>query len=229
MMAAPDLGLVAIGQTPRVDVTSTMRSVLGDDVELLEEGVLDGLDAASVAALAPGRDDPFPLVSRLADGTQCCLDKHRLPPLLESRFHRVKERGAEVAVLLCTSVFEGLRFPPGLFVLEAGRVVDHWIAALARPDRVMGLMVPLPAQEAAVAAHYADLPLKGIRTASASPYGPAEAVARAAEGLRDVDFVVTHCMGFTTEHKRLIRAVCGRPVLQATGVLARTASELLGA
>ena len=154
-MAAPKLGLVAIGQTPRVDVTSTMRSVLGDDVELLEEGVLDGLDAASVAALAPGRDDPFPLVSRLADGTQCCLDKHRLPPLLESRFHRVKERGAEVAVLLCTSVFEGLRFPPGLFVLEAGRVVDHWIAALARPDRVMGLMVPLPAQEAAVAAHYA--------------------------------------------------------------------------
>ncbi len=149
--------------------------------------------------------------------------------MLESRFHRVKERGAEVAVLLCTSVFEGLRFPPGLFVLEAGRVVDHWIAALARPDRVMGLMVPLPAQEAAVAAHYADLPLKGIRTASASPYGPAEAVARAAEGLRDVDFVVTHCMGFTTEHKRLIRAVCGRPVLQATGVLARTASELLGA
>lgn len=59
--------------------------------------------------------------------------------------------------------------------------------------------------------------------------GRAEAVARAAEGLRDVDFVVTHCMGFTTEHKRLIRAVCGRPVLQATGVLARTASELLGA
>ena len=58
MMAAPKLGLVAIGQTPRVDVTSTMRSVLGDDVELLEEGVLDGLDAASVAALAPGRDDP---------------------------------------------------------------------------------------------------------------------------------------------------------------------------
>lgn len=30
-----------------------MRSVLGDDVELLEEGVLDGLDAASVAAAAP--------------------------------------------------------------------------------------------------------------------------------------------------------------------------------
>lgn len=227
-MAAPKLGLVAIGQTPRVDVTSTLRAVLGDGVTLLEEGVLDGLDAAAVAALAPGPDDPFPLVSRLADGRQCTLDKLRLPPLLEACFGRVRERGADVAVLLCTSVFEGLRFPSGLFVLEAGRVVDHWIAALARPDRVMGLLVPLPEQEAAVAAHYAREPLAGIRTASASPYGPAGAVARAAETLRGVDFVVTHCMGFTAGHKRLVRAACGCPVLQATGVLARTASELLG-
>lgn len=228
-MAALKLGLAAIGQTPRTDVTSTLRAVLGGQVELLEEGVLDGLDAAAIAALSPAPGDPFPLVSRLADGTQCSLDKHRLPPLLETCFLRLRERGAGVAVLLCTSVFDGLSFPPGLFVLEAGRVVDNWIAALARPERVMGLLVPLPAQEAAVAAHYSHLPLAGIRTASASPYGPSEAVARAAEGLRGADFVVTHCMGFTAAHKRLVRAACGCPVLQATGVLARTASELLGA
>lgn len=227
-MSAPRLGLVAIGQTPRVDITSTLRAVLGDGVEFVEEGVLDGLDAAAVAALAPGPDDAFPLVSRLADGSQCALDKHRLPPLLEACLGRARERGAGVAVLLCTCVFEGLRFPPGLFVLEAGRVVDHWIAALARPGRVMGLLVPLPAQEAAVAGHYADIPLAGIRTASASPYGPAGAVAQAACRLRGADFVVTHCMGFTVEHKRLIREACGCPVLQATGVLARTAAEMLG-
>jgi protein AroM len=38
------VGALTIGQSPRTDITSEIRDILGSDVTILESGVLDGLD-----------------------------------------------------------------------------------------------------------------------------------------------------------------------------------------
>ncbi|MGQ9538937.1 MAG: AroM family protein [Candidatus Bathycorpusculaceae bacterium] len=37
------IGLITIGQSPRTDVTSTIRKMLGIEMELIEKGALNGL------------------------------------------------------------------------------------------------------------------------------------------------------------------------------------------
>ncbi|WP_030105419.1 AroM family protein, partial [Actinoalloteichus caeruleus] len=49
----PRLGVVTIGQSPRVDLVPELLPRLGR-VEVVERGALDDLGRAEIAALAPG-------------------------------------------------------------------------------------------------------------------------------------------------------------------------------
>jgi protein AroM len=46
------IGVVTIGQTPRRDIVPHLRSVLGDHIEIIEAGALDGLSEEEVATQA---------------------------------------------------------------------------------------------------------------------------------------------------------------------------------
>jgi protoheme ferro-lyase len=56
-----------------------------------------------------------------------------------------------------------------------------------------------------------------------------EAVQEAAAELyqKQVDLVVLHCMGFSSDHRQVMRAVAQKPVLVANSIVARTVAELL--
>ena len=62
------IGAVTIGQSPRVDVTPDILPILGDKIELLQAGALDGLSREEIEDMAPGPED-YVLVSRLNDGS----------------------------------------------------------------------------------------------------------------------------------------------------------------
>src|SRR5206468_8993760 len=70
----PIVGLVTIGQSPRVDVVPDMAAILGSGVTVRERGALDGLGRAEIAALAPRHGDDI-LVTGLADGTAAFVAK----------------------------------------------------------------------------------------------------------------------------------------------------------
>src|SRR5256885_7938966 len=72
----PRVGMVTIGQAPRVDVVPAMADVLGPDVEIIERGALDGLGGDEIAQLAPESDDEV-LVTRLTDGSSVFVGKRR--------------------------------------------------------------------------------------------------------------------------------------------------------
>ena len=68
-----------------------------------------------------------------------------------------------------------------------------------------------------------------IHVVSASPYGPLETVQQAAAELyrNQVDLVVLHCMGFSSDHRQVMREVTKKPVLVANSIVARTLAELV--
>ncbi len=217
------LGLLCIGESPRQDILTVMHREM-PGTELVEHGILDGLSPSDRVRLAPAPGE-FPLVSRLKDGTQCSLGKKHVISLINdglSLFHR---QGIRIAVLLCTSRFP-LEIPPGMLVVEAGRVIDSAIAALAGPQKTFGIMAPLAEQAQYMKQHYQELG-SNILTASASPFGSMHQVEEAAASLAGAGFIVLHCMGYLEEHRQVVRRACSCPVIRSSSLVARFAAELI--
>src|SRR5204863_499772 len=92
----PVVGLITIGQSPRVDVVPDMAKVIGPGVEIREAGALDGLDRAQIDALAPGAGDEI-LVTRPCDGpygVPPASRRRRSAPDGRARAPRESPRGA---------------------------------------------------------------------------------------------------------------------------------------
>ena len=51
------VGTVTIGQAPRVDITPDLKTIIGDGIEIVEAGALDGLTKEQIAAMAPHEGD----------------------------------------------------------------------------------------------------------------------------------------------------------------------------
>ena len=61
------IGAVTIGQSPRTDVMADMKAILGEEVEVLEAGALDGISMEEIKQMEPAKGD-YVLVSRLQNG-----------------------------------------------------------------------------------------------------------------------------------------------------------------
>src|SRR5215469_7407230 len=131
------LGLVTIGQSPRLDIRPTYEAVLGFAAPIIEAGALDGLETGDIAALAPV-DDDIPLVT-LAAGREVRIGKRAVTPLLQYAIDRTVMQGAQVVVVLCTGHFAGLRAPVPL--IEPDRVLHGFMNAL-QPDGALGVIMP---------------------------------------------------------------------------------------
>ena len=106
--------------------------------------------------------------------------------------------------------------------------IETNLEALVDDRYTLGIVVPLAEQMYQARQSLSHLTPK-IDVAVASPYGPLEAVHEAAAELYQnrVDLVVLHCMGFSGEHRQVMRAVTQKPVLVANSIVARTLAELL--
>jgi len=221
------LGMVTLGQSPRTDILPAMIEVIGQDVRVIEKGALDGLSLEEVRSLSP-TEDMARLCTRLSDGTQVVVAKERVTPMVQGKIHELNREGVELIVFLCTGDFP--RFETSSLVLEAQKIVDRCVEALICDRNTMGLVVPLEEQaEHARQNLYHITP--NITVVNASPYGSGNPVQRAAEVLKnkDIDLVVMHCMGFTKDHRKVMRELTGKPVILANSIVARTIGELLQA
>ena len=67
-MVKMKVGAITIGQSPRTDVVQELFPLMGEQVELIQAGALDGLTREDIQAFAPGPED-YTLISRLRDGS----------------------------------------------------------------------------------------------------------------------------------------------------------------
>lgn len=215
------VAFVTVGQSPREDILTEMLPLLGPGVEAIEIGALDDMSRDEIAQLAPEGDERR-LCTRLRDGTEVVTTKAWTRDHLQRIMHDLDADGVDLIVLLCTGYFDGLE--SRTLMVEAQRVVDHMVSALAEGDRRVGVMVPLEAQTR-------EFAQKGVgptpaRVTHASPYAE-NRLAEAAGELADSDFIVMHCMGYTEDMRRQVAAASGRPVLLARRVVADAVAQLL--
>src|SRR5215831_141324 len=89
----PVVGLVTIGQAPRLDVVPEMTAAIGAGIEVREAGALDGLTSPEIEALRPSGQDEI-LVTRLRDGSAVFLGKEKIVGLVERRIATLEREGA---------------------------------------------------------------------------------------------------------------------------------------
>jgi protein AroM len=217
------VGLITIGQSPRVDMVPEMIGWLGP-VRPLEKGALDGLTAEQIEQLSPTNGD-CALVTRLRDGSSATIAEHHILPRLQAAISDLEREGSEAVILLCTGEFP--RFEHTRPLLTSERLLVNGVKAIAQGARV-GIICPLPEQIETTKKKWASLS-DDLYVAASSPYGDLADLRRAASevGELGVEYVVLDCMGYTQEMKEMVREEAGVPVLLARSIVARLASEVV--
>ncbi len=119
------LGMITVGQSPRVDIVPAMIKQFGTDIEIIEKGALDGLSADEIQLLTPKADEQQ-LCARLSDGREVVIIKEKIISLVQSRIHELNQASVELIVLLCTGHFPS--FESSCLVVEAEKIVDrYWL------------------------------------------------------------------------------------------------------
>ncbi len=221
----PRVAFVTIGQSPRTDIAPQMVADLGLPAMVEQFGILDGLDDAEIAALAPNAEE-YRFASRLRDGSQVVLGKPAAEAMLARLMTSLDEQGFDALVPLCTgTALPALR----TLVIEPQRVVDHLTVALAQGCRQLGIVLPLAAQ---VDDFHLIRPVScELRITHASPYTDADGdgarFVRAGQTLRGCDLIVMHCMGYTEAMRAEVARHARAPVLLSNRMVARVLGDVL--
>jgi protein AroM len=226
-MTSKKIGMITIGQSPRVDIVPEMRVILGPDTEIIEAGALDGLSLGEVKTFYPKKGD-YILCTRMANGTEVVVARKFILPRVQRCIDLLTEKGAEILLFLCTGKFP--EFKSKRLFLESQKILDHFLLALHGEQEKIGLIIPLADQIRQAKNKYRRLKGRMIIQA-ASPYATQDEMRLAAEALKKADphVIVMHCMGYTLEMKQKVMEITGKPTVLARSLVARMLKELIGA
>lgn len=225
------LGMVTIGQAPRVDVVPEMAEVLGPAVEIVERGALDGLSREEIVKLEPGPGDEV-LVTRLGDGRSVFVSKRHITPRVQAQIEAFEAEDIAMTVLLCTGRFQGLSARRPL--VEPDRILLGVIGGVRFAGR-LGVLTPSTRHVEQTERRWRGygfdpvvVPTSPYETTS--PHEATRSLAAVAERLAagNTGFVLLDCIGFRQRLRRELQAAVGVPVVVANLLVARVVAEMLG-
>ena len=219
------VGTVTIGQAPRVDITPDLRKIVGDDIDIVEAGALDGLTSEQIASMAPHKGD-YVLVTRMADGTSVTVSEHAVTPLLKEKINEHFNNGINTVLLLCTGEFPG--FATGGLLLTPQKLLFNFVSSVTSGLK-LGIFMPSPDQIVQSTARWSKVS-SDTKSVGASPYvNPELTIPAAAKELAEwgADVIIMDCMGYSLAMKETVRKITGKPVILARAVAARALSELI--
>jgi protein AroM len=218
--------MITIGQSPRIDMVPEMRDIIGQDIDVLEIGALDGLSIDEVQSrFSPGKGDQI-LCTRMVDGTEVVIGKKPLLRAVQACIDSLNKKKVHLILLLCTGKFPV--FPSATLLVEAQKIMDQFMLALCRKGDTIGLLLPLFDQCVQAMKQYRRIGAQLVPEA-ASPYATRDEVSRAARKLKAADprVVFMHCMGYTQEMKEAVSRITEKPTVLARSIVARSVRELL--
>jgi protein AroM len=219
----PVIAAVTIGQSPRPDILGEI-ALFAPGATWIETGVLDGLDEAAVAALAPQEADT-PLVTR-AFGRTVLVGEHAIAGAVRRAIRDAASK-ADAVILLCSGPFDALgnvesRVP----TVVPGRVFDAVLMAVAGPSRLV-VMVPHEGQADAQRRKWnrAGIPVSVLY---APPYANADFATFGRRAAECGDLVAMDCIGYSLAQRTAVAAASGLPTVLARSVAGRVLAEILG-
>ncbi len=221
------IGMITIGQSPRVDVVPEIKDILGEEIEVLEAGALDGLSLEQVRGFLSPEKGLHPLHPHGRRDRGRHREEVYFAPHAAAYSSTCRKRCGDDPSSLHGEI-------SGIFIEEAPHRTAKDFGSF-RPcpstdrDKGSGLMIPLPDQMEQAKKKYSRMKGEMILQA-ASPYAKQDEVSKAARALKRATphVIVMHCMGYTQAMKDQVREITGKPVILARSLVARTLKELIG-
>ncbi|RLI41149.1 hypothetical protein DRO59_07660 [Candidatus Bathyarchaeota archaeon] len=215
------IGMITIGQSPRKDVTTEIRKILGV-VEIVEIGCLDKFTREQIEKLEPKKGELF-LVTLLRDGNSVKISKGKIMNLMQQCIRELESQDVALIALLCTGDFPD--FESKKPMIKPGKLIHALVQGILTEEKRLGVVIPSFGQIRQAEKKWKNLnPVITV----ASPYEKPEKIEEAAEKLhvKNVDLTVLDCIGYTGQMKQRVREITGKPVILARTVLARVLREL---
>ena len=111
-------------------------------------------------------------------------------------------------------------------LLFPGRLLRGFVKGVLPPEGTLGVAVPLSEQAATVRESWNYI-TPHIYTASFSPYLDSATGVEECQTLEGCDLAVMDCLGYTIEHKEMLKGLLNIPVVLARTVVARAVQELI--
>jgi len=214
------IGILTIGQSPRDDVTPTMKRIFGEEIKVIERGGLDRFTEDQLHIIAPKSSEPT-YISRLRNGKSIKISKKKLLPLLQQELHQL-EKEVDVTIMLCTGDFPTLKTKKPIIFPD--KVLTHMIKAIHSNGK-LGLIIPLSEQKKSLNEKWNNLKEK-IEVGVASPYADDD-IEQEAKKLTEngVNMIVLDCMGYNEQHKKRAQSTSNIPVILPRTLVAHIAKE----
>ena len=100
------IGLITIGQSPRDDLVSEIRTFIPKSVSIVQAGALDQLSLEEITSHFPVVPEKT-LVTQLTDGSEVRVDRDFVHTRLQQMVHSL-EREVDLIGILCSGHFSGL-------------------------------------------------------------------------------------------------------------------------
>jgi len=215
------IGMVTIGQSPRNDVITEIRGILGP-AEIGESGCLDELTKEQIEALKPKEGEPF-LATVLRDGSSVQISREKATNLLQQRIKELENKDITLIVLLCTGDFTNLKSQK--LIIEPGKLIRKIVQGMLTKEKKLGVIIPSSRQIEQTKKKWGDV---DSVVAVASPYGNPEEIREAAKILqaKNVDLTVLDCIGYTRRMKQKVKEITGKPVILSRTIVAGVLREL---
>lgn len=210
------VGMLTIGQSPRVDVVPEIMAILGRDFQVVEAGALDDLTAEEIGDLAPKAGETV-YVSRLRDGREVRISKDRLIPLLQGKIGFLEDLGVNAIGLLCSGTFPPFKVKVPLVRPEP--ILRGLVESSISADQVLGVIMPSSLQVKMGYAKWSRVKCGKIVVESVSPYiseserfSVLEEIALKFKG-ENVSLVVMDCIGFSMRDAAFLKSKYWVPTL----------------
>ena len=211
------IGAPTVGQTPRTDLIPEIAPILGDSIEIIQMGGLDGLTKEEIQTMTPAPGDHV-LVSRLKDGSSVSFGES-----LEACMDQLKKDQVSLILFLCTGEFPDT-FQADVPLIFPSKILTSIVSAI-HPHR-LAVIAPVKEQLPQMQTKWAGC-AGSVSGLAASPYDGTDAVAEAARNIpEDTDLIVLDCIGYTVEMKERVQALTGKSVLLPRTLAARVVKEL---
>ncbi|RKJ60893.1 AroM family protein [Butyricicoccus sp. 1XD8-22] len=218
-MKKSNIGVITIGQSPRIDLVPEMEKVLGTQFSLIEAGALDDLTSSEILNLYPDEGETT-YVSRLRDGSYATMGKTKVEPLLQEKINELSSQ-VEVIIVLCTGTFEKLTCNKP--IIYPDKILDSVVRSLFKNEKI-GIVIPIEDQKQAILEKWEGCNVSVIASNPYTEIDIEETVA--ALKSEDVQCIVLDCMGYNEQHKQQSFSALGVPVFLPRTLVARVAMEI---
>lgn len=219
-MTRKSVGILTIGQSPREDVTPSIRAILGDSIDIIEAGGLDRLGDDKIKSVCPD-DQEITYISKLRNGKSVKIGKSKLLPLLQDELTKLEEK-VTVVIMLCTGDFPTIQSKKPLIYPD--KILNHTVQAILKKGK-LGVIVPLEEQRNTLTKKWENPNLE-LFVEVASPYEDSD-VKGAGQRLKSqgAELIVLDCMGYSETHKKDAMEGSDLPVLLPRTLTARITAE----